>query len=201
LNHRDRPTRHRERAFDEVYSGYSGKFGEFGRFGEIRSKSFVTLTVGVDPTLSTLGASKGMALPLDRHRKPAAARFRNANQPRRHVFDKESGLLQGTVELLVLKTLTWGPMHGYGIASWIESVTADALSVEEGSLYPALYRMAKKRWITAEWGLSENNRRAKYYRLTAEGRRQFRDQTSGWRRFASAVDQAIGSTVAPSWAK
>ena len=117
------------------------------------------------------------------------------------MFDKDSGLLQGTVELLVLKTLTWGPMHGYGIASWIESVTADALSVEEGSLYPALYRMAKKRWITAEWGLSENNRRAKYYRLTAEGRRQFRDQTSGWRRFASAVDQAIGSTAAPSWAK
>jgi len=117
------------------------------------------------------------------------------------VFDKDSGLLQGTVELLVLKTLSWGPMHGYGIASWIESVTADALSVEEGSLYPALYRMAKKRWITAEWGLSENNRRAKYYRLTAEGRRQFRDQTSGWRRFASAVDQAIGSTAAPSWAK
>ena len=117
------------------------------------------------------------------------------------MFDKDSGLLQGTVELLVLKTLSWGPMHGYGIASWIESVTADALSVEEGSLYPALYRMAKKRWITAEWGLSENNRRAKYYRLTAEGRRQFRDQTSGWRRFASAVDQAIGSTAAPSWAK
>ena len=117
------------------------------------------------------------------------------------MFDKDSGLLQGTVELLVLKTLTWGPMHGYGIASWIESVTADALSVEEGSLYPALYRMAKKRWITAEWGLSENNRRAKYYRLTAEGRRQFRDQTSGWRRFASAVDQAIGSTAAPSWAR
>ncbi len=117
------------------------------------------------------------------------------------MFDKDSGLLQGTVELLVLKTLTWGPMHGYGIASWIENVTGDALSVEEGSLYPALYRMAKKRWITAEWGLSENNRRAKFYRLTAEGRRQFRDQTSGWRRFASAVDQAIGSTVAPSWAK
>ena len=117
------------------------------------------------------------------------------------MFDKESGLLQGTVELLVLKTLGWGPMHGYGIASWIESVTDDALSVEEGSLYPALYRMAKKRWITAEWGLSENNRRAKYYRLTAEGRRQLRDQTSGWHRFASAVNQALGSTATPSWAK
>jgi PadR family transcriptional regulator PadR len=117
------------------------------------------------------------------------------------VFDKESGLLQGTVELLVLKTLSWGPMHGYGIASWIESVTGDALSVEEGSLYPALYRMAKKRWITAEWGLSDNNRRAKYYRLTTEGRRQLREQTSGWNRFTSAVDQALTTTTTPAWAK
>ena len=117
------------------------------------------------------------------------------------MFDKESGLLQGTVELLVLKTLSWGPMHGYGIAEWIEVVTHDALRVEEGSLYPALYRMAKKGWIKAEWGLSDNNRRAKYYRLTAEGRRQFRDQTSGWQRFAAAVNLAITSNAAPSWAK
>ncbi len=116
------------------------------------------------------------------------------------MFDKDSGLLQGTVELLVLKTLSWGPMHGYGIASWIESSTHDVLSVEEGSLYPALYRMARKGWIKAEWGVSENNRRAKFYRLTAEGRKQFRDQTSGWRRFAAAVDQAVTSKVAPSWA-
>ena len=117
------------------------------------------------------------------------------------MFDKESGLLQGTVELLVLKTLSWGPMHGYGIASWIESVTSDVLSVEEGSLYPALYRMAGKGWIAAEWGLSENNRRAKYYRLTAEGKRQLRKQLSGWQRFTGAVDKAITNTVAPAWAK
>ena len=117
------------------------------------------------------------------------------------MFEKESGLLQGTVELLVLKTLTWGPMHGYGIAEWIEHVTADVLRVEEGSLYPALYRMAKKGWITAEWGLSDNNRRAKYYRLTAEGRRQYREQSSGWQRFAAAVDKAVSSSVAPSWAR
>lgn len=116
------------------------------------------------------------------------------------MFDKESGLLQGTVELLILKTLSWGPMHGYGIASWIETITSDALRVEEGSLYPALYRMAAKGWITAEWGLSENNRRAKYYRLTGDGRRQFRKQTSGWQRFAAAVDKAITSTVEPAWA-
>jgi PadR family transcriptional regulator PadR len=117
------------------------------------------------------------------------------------VFDKESGLLQGTVELLVLKTLSWGPMHGYGIASWIETITGDALRVEEGSLYPALYRMARKGWIKAEWGVSENNRKAKFYHLTVEGRRQFREQTTGWRRFAAAVDQAVTSTVAPSWAR
>ena len=117
------------------------------------------------------------------------------------MFDKESGLLQGTVELLVLKTLSWGPMHGYGIAGWIETVTSDALRVEEGSLYPALYRMAQKRWIMAEWGLSENNRRAKYYRLTGEGRRQLKKQTTGWQRLAAAVNQAITSTVAPAWAE
>ena len=117
------------------------------------------------------------------------------------MFTKEAGLLQGTLELLVLKTLSWGPMHGYGIASWIESATGDVLSVEEGSLYPALYRMARKGWIEAEWGTSENNRRAKFYRLTAEGRRQFREQTSGWQRFADAVTQAVSTTVAPSWAR
>jgi len=117
------------------------------------------------------------------------------------VFAKDSGLLQGTLELLVLKTLSWGPMHGYGIASWIESATGDVLRVEEGSLYPALYRMTRKGWITGEWGISENNRRAKYYRLTSEGRKQFREQTAGWQRFARAVSQAVGTTRAPSWAR
>jgi len=116
------------------------------------------------------------------------------------VFAKDSGLLQGTLELLVLKTLSWGPMHGYGIASWIEGATGDVLRVEEGSLYPALYRMARKGWIEAEWGTSENNRRAKFYHLTPEGRRQFREQTTGWQRLATAVSQAVGTTQAPSWA-
>ena len=117
------------------------------------------------------------------------------------MFAKDSGLLQGTLELLVLKTLSWGPMHGYGIASWIESATGDVLSVEEGSLYPALYRMTRKGWIKGEWGLSDNNRRAKFYRLTAEGKRQYREQTSGWQRFSGAVSQAIATTSAPSWAR
>jgi transcriptional regulator len=103
------------------------------------------------------------------------------------MFEKESGLLQGTVELLVLKTLSWGPMHGYGIASWIEDVTSDALRVEEGSLYPALYRMARKGWITAEWGLSDNNRLAKYYRLTATGRRQLERHRRRWERVTLAI--------------
>ena len=117
------------------------------------------------------------------------------------MFARNSGLLQGTLELLILKTLSWGPMHGYGVASWIEEATGDVLRVEEGSLYPALYRMTRKGWIAGEWGTSENNRKAKYYRLTSEGRRQYRDQTSGWQRFAAAVSLAIGTTRAPSWAK
>jgi transcriptional regulator len=117
------------------------------------------------------------------------------------MFAKDAGLLQGTVELLVLKTLSWGPMHGYGIASWIETATGDVLRVEEGSLYPALYRMTRKGWIKARWRVSENNRRAKYYHLTADGKREFREQIFGWQRLAAAVSQAVTSTVAPSWAK
>ena len=113
----------------------------------------------------------------------------------------ESGLLQGTLQLLVLKTLSWGPMHGYGIASWIESATGDVLRVEEGSLYPALYRMTRKGWIKGRWGTSDNNRRARFYELTKESERQLREQSSGWQRLAAAVTQAVVSTQAPSWAR
>lgn len=116
------------------------------------------------------------------------------------MFATDSGLLQGTVELLVLKTLSWGPMHGYGIASWIECTTDDILRVEEGSLYPALYRMTKKGWIKGEWGVSENNRRAKFYHLTLEGRRQFMEQLLGWERLAGAVTRAVTSAEKPGWA-
>ena len=97
--------------------------------------------------------------------------------------DSSVALLHGSLSVLVLKTLSWGPMHGFGIARWIQRVTDDALQLEEGSLYPALYRMTRKRWIKAQWAVTENNRRAKYYHLTAEGRRQFREQMSGWQRF------------------
>lgn len=117
------------------------------------------------------------------------------------MFARDSGLLQGTVELLVLKTLSWGPMHGYGIATWIETITDDVLKVEEGSLYPALYRMTRKGWIRGEWGVSENNRRAKYYQLTAEGRRELAEQASGWQRLAAAVTQAVTAAEAPAWAR
>jgi PadR family transcriptional regulator PadR len=117
------------------------------------------------------------------------------------VFARDSGLLQGTLELLVLKTLSWGPMHGYGIASWIESATGDVLRVDDGSLYPALYRMTKKGWIRGAWGTSENNRRAKFYSLTTEGRRQFQEQITGWQRLAAAVSNAVTSSTAPSWAR
>ncbi len=107
---------------------------------------------------------------------------------------KDSGLLQGTLELLVLKTLSWGPMHGYGIASWIEQATDDVLRVEEGSLYPALYRMTRKGWIAAEWGTSENNRRAKFYRLTTLGRRRLGEETASWNTLARAVGLALSAT-------
>jgi PadR family transcriptional regulator, regulatory protein PadR len=112
-----------------------------------------------------------------------------------------TNLLQGTLDLLILKSLALGELHGLGVSRRIEQITKGTFLVKPGSLFPALHRMEEARWLSSSWGASENNRRAKYYRLTAAGRRQFRDQTSGWRRFASAVDQAIGSTVAPSWAK
>ena len=114
------------------------------------------------------------------------------------MFSKTDAVLQGTIELLVLKRLSRGPMHGYGIASWIETATHDVLSVEEGSLYPALYRMVQKRWIKGEWGISENNRRAKFYRLTKAGEREFEEQASGWLRLSSAVSRAVTSTELPA---
>jgi len=99
--------------------------------------------------------------------------------------------LIGTLESLVLKTLTRRPMHGYAIARWIEDVTEHALSVEEGSLYPALYRMEKRGWIEAEWGTSELGRRAKFYRLTPRGRRQLASDTEAWAAFAAAVNKIL----------
>ena len=99
----------------------------------------------------------------------------------------KNDVLQGTLTLLVLKTLARGAMHGYGITLHIQQVSNDALRVEEGSLYPALHRMAEEGWITAAWGTSENNRRARYYRLTAAGKKQLAEEEKNWQRLTQAV--------------
>jgi len=100
-------------------------------------------------------------------------------------------LLQGTLDVLILKTLTWGPMHGYAVAGAIRERTDDVILVEEGALYPALHRLERRGWVESEWGLSENNRKAKYYQLTAEGRRQLRAQLSAWTRYVEAVGKVL----------
>jgi transcriptional regulator len=95
--------------------------------------------------------------------------------------------LQGTLDLLVLKTLASGPMHGWSVALRIQDVSRDALQINQGSLYPALHRLEDAGYVDAEWGLSENNRRAKFYRLTARGRRQLEIESESWRKFTEAV--------------
>jgi PadR family transcriptional regulator PadR len=100
-------------------------------------------------------------------------------------------LLQGTLDVLILKTLSWGPRHGYAVARWLHDTSDDVLRVEEGALYPALHRMERQGWIESEWGLSENNRRAKYYQLTSSGRQQLRSKTSSWSRYSAAVSRVL----------
>ena len=99
--------------------------------------------------------------------------------------------LQGTLTLLVLKSLEQGPMHGWGITLHIQSISNQVLRVEEGSLYPALHRMEQEGWIAAEWGLSENNRRARFYRLTPQGRKQLRTERENWQKVTQAVDLVL----------
>ncbi|HWZ34443.1 MAG TPA: PadR family transcriptional regulator [Bryobacteraceae bacterium] len=100
-------------------------------------------------------------------------------------------VLQGTLDLLILKTLTRGPQHGYGIAVHIQQVSNEALRVEEGSLYPALHRIEQEGWIRAEWGLSENNRKAKFYEITAAGRRQLAAEEKQWASLTAAVTSVL----------
>jgi transcriptional regulator len=107
-------------------------------------------------------------------------------------------LLQGTLDLLILKTVSWGPAHGYAIARWIEQLTGEVLSVGEGSLYPALHRLEERGWIESEWQLSENNRRAKFYRLTTAGRQQLRTETLSWGKFVDAVGKVLKATGQPA---
>ncbi len=102
-----------------------------------------------------------------------------------------NALLHGTLDALILKTLKGGPLHGYAIARSIEEGSGECVFVEEGSLYPALYRMERRGWIDAEWGTSELGRRAKLYRLTAEGRRQLAAEMDAWRRFSAGVSKIL----------
>jgi len=107
------------------------------------------------------------------------------------VADTDLELMQGTLDLLVLKALIWGPRHGYAVARWVRETTDDTLRIEEGALYTALHRMETRRWLEAEWGVSENNRKAKFYQLTSLGRRQLRTRTAVWTRYAKAVTKVL----------
>ena len=102
-------------------------------------------------------------------------------------------LLQGTLDLLILKTLAAGPLHGYGVSLRIQQISSERLIVRQGSLYPALHRLERRRWIESEWGDSDNNRRAKYYRLTRKGWKQLEVEKSNWDELASAVRQVLES--------
>jgi PadR family transcriptional regulator PadR len=112
------------------------------------------------------------------------------------VLGADGSVLRGTLDVLILKSLSWGPRHGYAVAEWIRQVTEDDLLIEEGPLYTALHRLEKRGWLISEWGHSENNRRARYYRLSASGRQQLRAEVSAWQRYAAAVSKAL-TAVAP----
>ena len=106
---------------------------------------------------------------------------------------ESADVLQGMLDLLILKTLSLAPMHGWGISQRIQQLSRDALRVGQGSLYPALHRLEHKGWIASEWRTTENNRQAKYYRLTAAGRKALGAETESWRRFATAVEHVLGT--------
>ena len=107
---------------------------------------------------------------------------------------KTAELLPGTLDMLILKAVSLKPLHGYGVLQRIQQISGDVLEIPQGSLYPALYRLEHQELIAAEWGVSENNRRAKYYTLTVAGRRRLRQETAGWNRLASAFSAALGTT-------
>ena len=108
--------------------------------------------------------------------------------------DAEIDLLRSSLDLLVLKALSWGPMHGYAINEWIGAATASLLLIEEGTLYPALHRLERRGWISSEWGVSDTNRRAKFYKLTTAGRARFRAEATLWHRHADAIAVALRQT-------
>jgi PadR family transcriptional regulator PadR len=107
---------------------------------------------------------------------------------------ESNDVLQGTLDMLILKALSLQPMHGWGVAQRIQQISSDVLQVNQGSLYPALHRLEDRGWIEAEWGISENNRKAKYYHLTKAGERQLTSEAATWRRFATAIDAVMATT-------
>ena len=109
--------------------------------------------------------------------------------------DLDVSLMRGTLDLLILKALTWGPRHGYGVVEWIEHATDAALAVGEGTLYPALHRLERQGLVESEWGLSENNRTAKFYRLSPAGRRRLQAGSSSWHAFVEAAGRALRATA------
>jgi PadR family transcriptional regulator, regulatory protein PadR len=108
-------------------------------------------------------------------------------------MSEEAQLLPGTLDLLILKAVSLGPLHGYAVLSRIEQISGKRLFVEQGALYPALFRLVRQGLLKTEWGKSENNRRAKFYELTAKGRRRLRQETEGWNRLASAIGSALAA--------
>ena len=112
--------------------------------------------------------------------------------------DADLDLLQGTLDVMILKSLSWGPMHGFGIAKWIRQTTDGVLQIEDSALYPALHRLAHRALVAADWALTENNRRAKYYTLTTKGRQQLRSRVQAWEKYSAAVAQVVRATTAPA---
>jgi PadR family transcriptional regulator PadR len=107
--------------------------------------------------------------------------------------DKQLDLLQGTLDMLILKAVSLGPLHGYGILLRIQQISKDRLEIQQGSLYPALYRLEHQGWLTSDWGESENNRKAKYYRLTAAGKRRLQTEAENWNRMADVIAGILGT--------
>ena len=107
----------------------------------------------------------------------------------------DGNLLRGTLDLLILKALSWGPRHGYAVSEWIEQATDSAFLIGEGTLYPALHRLERRGWLTAEWGISDNNRQAKYYRLARAGRARLQAGTNSWHRFFEVAGRALNATA------
>jgi PadR family transcriptional regulator, regulatory protein PadR len=122
------------------------------------------------------------------------ASYHLPSSPRREMAVKQLDLLQGTLDMLILKAVSLGPLHGYGVLLRIQQISRDRLEIQQGSLYPALYRVEHQGWIASEWGESENKRKAKYYRLTPAGKRQLQAETAKWNRMADVMAEILGAT-------